>query len=392
MKLDQGKKNACIVGVGRSIISRDSGKTAIDLVTDACVNAIQHAGLSRDDIDGIATNQMSGVNGYQINEAMQFPTVNWYGQMELPQVTAAWSVMEAAMAVEYGATDYCLVVMGLMKPKGTGSRGSRRDPFAGSVGPPQVGGDAQWVAPYGGSGFSFNHYMSRYMHVYNAPRETFGHIAITDRKHAMMNERAIVRTPLTLEDHLNARWISEPFCLYDCDFPVDGYAAVVITTPERARNLPNQAVELVAAAQNTGPRTDMFQGDDHTNMGSKYAAKKLWELAPAITLKDIDVVMCYDGFSVITVMWIEAFGFCGVGEAKDFLKGDMMQLGGSGIPMNTHGGMLSEGRVHGMGYIAEATDQLMGLAGERQVPNAKRALVGQGGSVQNAAMIFQTAD
>ena len=115
-------------------------------------------------------------------------------------------------------------------------------------------------------------------------------------------------------------------------------------------------------------------------------------MVPSITLKDIDVVMCYDGFSVITVMWIEAFGFCGVGEAKDFLKGDMMQLGGSGIPMNTHGGMLSEGRVHGMGYIAEATDQLMGLCGVRQVPNPKRALIGQGGSVQNAAMVLQALD
>jgi len=389
MKLDRGKDNACIVGVGRSIISRDSGKNALDLVTDACVNAIQHAGLTRDDIDGIATNQMSGLNGYQINEAMHFPTINWFGQMEMPQVTAAWSVMEAAMAVEYGASNYCVVVMGLMKPKGSGSR---RDPFAGSVGPPQVGGDAQWVAPYGGSGFTFNHFMSRYMHEFNAPRETFGHIAITARKHAVMNERAVMRTPMTMEDYLNARWISEPFCLFDCDLPVDGYAAVVIAKPDRARNLPNKPVQIVAASQNTGPRTDMFQWDDMTNMGSKYAAKKLWELAPAIKLDDIDVVMCYDGFSIITVNWIEAFGYCGVGEAKDFLKGDMMQLGGSGTPMNTHGGMLSEGRVHGMGYIAEAADQLMGLCGERQVPNAKRALIGQGGSVQNAAIILQTTD
>ena len=140
MKLNQGKDNACIVGVGRSIISRDSGKTALDLVVDACVNAIRHAGLTRDDIDGIATNQMSGVNGYQIADALRFPTVKWFGQMELPQVTAAWSLMEAAMAVEYGACNYAVVVMGLMKPKGSGSSGSRRDPVAGSSGPPQVGG------------------------------------------------------------------------------------------------------------------------------------------------------------------------------------------------------------------------------------------------------------
>jgi acetyl-CoA acetyltransferase len=392
MKLDQGKNNACIVGVGRSTISRDSGKTAVDLVVDACVNAIRHAGLTGDNIDGIATNQMSGVNGYQIADALRFPTVNWFGQMELPQVTAAWSLMEAAMAIEYGACDYAVVVMGLMKPKGSGSSGSRRDPFAGSSGPPKVGGDAQWMAPYGGSGFVFNHFMSRYMHVYNAPRETFGHIAVTARKHAMLNERAIARAPLTMEDYLNARWISDPFCLYDCDYPVDGYAAVVVTRADRARHLPNKAVQLVAGAQNTGPRTDMLQWDDHSNMGSKYAAKKLWTLIPGTTLKDIDVVMCYDGFTILTVNWIESFGFCGFGEAKDFLKGDMMQLGGSGIPMNTHGGMLSEGRVHGMGYIAEAADQLMGNCGERQVQNATRALVGQGGSVQNAALFLQTLD
>ena len=393
MKLDLGKgKNACIVGVGRSVISRDSGQSALTLVTDACINAIKDAGLTAKDINGVATNEMSGVNGYEINEALRFPTVSWYGQMGLPQVTAAWSVLEAAMAVEYGACDYCVVVMGLMKPKGAGSSGSRRDPFAGSVGPPQVGGSGQWTAPFGGTGFAFVYWMTRYMEQYGAPRETFGHIAVTDRKHAVLNERAIARTPLTMEEYLKARWISWPMGLYDCDYPVDGYAAVVLTTPDRARHLPNRPVQLVCGSQNTGPRTDTFQWDDMAYMGSKFCSDNMWSLAGGLTVKDVDVACLYDGFTILTVNWIESLGFCKPGEAKDFLRGDMMQLGGSGVPLNPHGGMLSEGRVHGIGFIAEAADQLMGRSGVRQVPDAKLAVVANGAGVQCASMLLQALD
>ena len=393
MKLNLGKeKNACIVGVGRSIISRDSGLSALTLVTDACLEAIQDAGLTPKDIDGVATNEMSGVNGYDINEALRFPTVNWYGQMGLPQVTAAWTVMEAAMAVEYGASDYCLVVMGLMKPKGAGAQGSRRDPFAGVQGPPQIGGSGQWTAPFGGTGFAFVYWMTRYMEQYNAPRETFGHIAMTDRKHAALNERAIARAPMTMEDYLNGRWISWPMCLFDCDYPVDGYAAVVLTTPERARHLPRPPVQIVSGSQNTGPRTDTLQWDDMSYMGSKFCAEKMWSLAGGLTPKDADVACLYDGFTILTVNWIESMGFCKPGEGKDYLQGDAMQLGGSGPALNPHGGMLSEGRVHGMGFIAEAADQLMGKSDVRQVPNARVAVVANGAGVQCASMIFQTMD
>lgn len=396
MKLNLGdNKNACIAGVGRSIISRNSGKTAITLATDACVAAIRDAGLSAADIDGIATNEMSSVMGYQLHETLGLSdNVSWFGQMALPQVTAAWSVLEAAMAVEYGAATYAVVVMGLMKPKGSGARGSRRNPFAGVQGPPRVGGDGQWTAPFGGNGFIFVHWMSRYMWQYGAPRETFGHIAITDRKHAMLNERAIARDPLTMDGYLNSRWISKPFCLYDCDYPVDGYAAVVITTPERARSLKNPPVSIVCGSQHTGPRTETLLWDDMSNMGAKYAAQKMWELAEGtgISPPDVQVACLYDGFSVLTVNWIESLGFCGVGEAKDFLRGDAMQLGGKGTVLNPHGGMLSEGRVHGMGFIAEAADQLMGRCGIRQVPDAKIAVASNGAGVQNCAMLLKTLE
>lgn len=380
------------MGVGRSIISRDSGKSALSLVTDACVNAIKDAGLTVGEIDGVATNEISGVNGYQITEALRIPNVNWYGQMGLPQVTAAWSVMEAAMAVEYGASDYCLVVMGLMKPKGAGSLGSRHNPFAGTQGPPIARGDAQWTAPFGGAGFVFVYWMTRYMWQYNAPRETFGHIAITEREHAVMNERAIARTPLTMDDYLSSRWISWPMCLYDCDYPVDGYAAVVITTHDRAKHLANRPVQIVCGSQNTGPRTDTLQWDDMSYMGSKFCSEKMWALSGGLKLSDVDVACLYDGFTILTVNWIESLGFCKPGEAKDYLRGDMMKLGGSGIPLNPHGGMLSEGRVHGMGFIAEAADQLMGRSGIRQVPNAKIALVANGAGVQCASMLLQSLD
>lgn len=395
MKLNLGdSRNACIVGVGRSVISRDSGKTAITLATDACVEAIRDAGLTQNDIDGIATHEMSTINGYKLQETLNFPNVSWYGQMALPQVTASFGVLEAAMAVEYGAATYAIAVMGLMKPKGSGSRGSRRDPFAGVQGPPKVGGEGQWSAPFGGNGFVFVHWMSRYMYQYGAPRETFGHIAVTARKHAVLNERAIAREPLTMDEYLNSRWISKPFCLYDCDYPVDGYAAVVLTTPERARHLKNKPVSIVSGSQHTGRRTETFLWDDMTNMGAKYAGQKVWELAKdtGLTPKDVDVACLYDGFTVLTVNWIESLGLCPVGEAKDYLKGDAMQLGSKGPVLNPHGGMLSEGRVHGMGFIAEAADQLMGRSGVRQVPDARVAVVSNGAGVQNCAMLLKALD
>jgi len=393
MKLNLGEnKNACIVGVGRSMISRNSGKTAKTLATDACVNAILDAGLTPRDINGIATNEMSSVNGYLLAEHLGLTNLNWFGQMGLPQVTAAWSVLEATMAVEYGATDYCVVVMGLMKPKGPTARGSRRDAFAGYVGAPRIGGDAQWTAPFGGGGFAFVHWMSRYMWKYGAPRETFGHIAITDRKHAMMNERAAARSVLTMDDYLSSRWISEPMCLYDCDYPVDGYAAVVITTPDRAQHLPNRPVQIVCGSQNTGPRFDTLQWDDMSYQGAKVYSQKLWELADGLTIKDVDVACLYDGFTILTINWIESLRFCKPGEAKNYLKGDMMHLGGQGVPLNSHGGMLSEGRVHGMGFIAEAADQLMGRSATRQVENAKVALAANGPGVQNCVMLLKTLE
>lgn len=393
MKLNLGDdRNACIVGVGRSIISRDSGKTAVALATDACVAAIRDAGLTAADIDGIASNEMGGINGYQLREALGLPEVNWYGQMNLPQVTATFSLIEAAMAIEYGAAKYVVVVMGAMKPRGNGSR---RDPFAGIVGRPRMGGEAQWSMPFGGNGFGFVYWMSRYMAEYNAPRETFGHIAVTARKHAGPNERAIARTPLTMEDYLDSRWISKPFCLYDCDYPVDGYGAVVLTSPERARDLKNRPVSLIAGAQNTGPRTETMLWDDMTKSGAHYAASKMWELAAdtGITVKDVDVACLYDGFTIVCTNWIEAVGFCGQGEAKDFLQGDAMQLGGSvGPVLNPHGGMLSEGRVHGMSFIVEAADQLMGRCGDRQVPDARIAAVTNGAGVQNCAVLLKALD
>lgn len=392
MKLNLGdEKNACIVGVGRSLISRNSGKTALTLATDACVAAIRDAGLTAADIDGIATNEMSGLNGYQLRESLGLPNVGWYGQMGLPQVTATFSIIEAAMAVEYGAAKYAVVVMGGMKPKGNGSR---RDPFAGMPSPPRMSGEAQWSAPFGGNGFSFVHWMSRYMWQYDAPRETFGHIAVTARKHAMLNERAIARTPLTMEDYLNGRWISKPFSLFDCDYPVDGYAAVLITTPDRARHLPHKPVSIIAGSQHVGPRTETMLWDDMSNSGAKYASAKMWELAEGtgITAADVQVASLYDGFTITTVNWIESLGFCKVGEAKDYLRGDAMQLGSNGPVLNPNGGMLSEGRVHGMGFAAEAADQLMGRSGDRQVPDARIAIVANGAGVQNCAMLLKTLD
>ena len=250
----------------------------------------------------------------------------------------------------------------------------------------------QWTAPYAGHSILtwLSMWMRRYIYEYDVPRETFGTIAVTCRKHASMNERAVAREPITMEDYLSARWIAEPFSLYDCDFPVDGVAAVVLTTGDRAKDLPHKPVRIVCGAHGLGPTPSWEQWDDMTTFAGTYVAQRLWPRAEGLTVRDVDVVELYDGFTFLTVQWLEALGFCGRGEAKDFVRPGRLELGGE-LPLNTNGGQLSEGRVHGMGLVAEAALQLMGRCGPRQVPNAKVAVVSNGGGPSGAAMVL-TAD
>jgi acetyl-CoA acetyltransferase len=215
------------------------------------------------------------------------------------------------------------------------------------------------------------------MYLYGTTKEQLGHLAINSRRYAALNPLAAYRDPITMEDYLTARPISEPFGLLDCDVPIDGSIAVVVSTAEYASDAPNPAVRIEALG-----RAPLFGGwdrrPDYPKMASIEAAADMWsrtELKPA----DVDLAELYDGFTFLTLAWLEALGFCGDGESGPFVDGGSRIALGGELPLNTYGGQLSAGRMHGYWVLHEACLQLRRQAGPRQVNGAEVAVVSNGG-------------
>jgi acetyl-CoA acetyltransferase len=232
---------------------------------------------------------------------------------------------------------------------------------------------------------------SRHMHEFGTTEEHLAEVAISTRQWASMNERAIARDPITLDDYFASPYVAEPFRRLDCDFPVDAGVAVVLASPERARELAHRPVWVRTTSLAPGPRPDWVQPVSFTEMSAAYCARDMWQHAGGLTADDVDLALVYDGFTFLTLSWMEAFGFCGLGESGPFVADGALRPGGA-LPTNTHGGNLSEGRTHGMGHVAEAVRQLQGRAGDRQVPDAQVAVVSGGGGPLAGAMLLHTMD
>jgi acetyl-CoA acetyltransferase len=231
----------------------------------------------------------------------------------------------------------------------------------------------------------------RHMHEYGTTREQLAQIALNARKNAGKNPKAIYRDPMTLDDYLAARLISTPFCLYDCDVPADGATAVIVSRADRARDLrkPRLRVEAVGTALRGRPSWDQF--DDLTTMAMRDAGAMLWERT-ALRPSDVDVAELYDGFSFLTLAWLEALGFCGKGESGAFVEGGARIALEGELPLNTHGGQLSAGRLHGYGFLHEACVQLWHEGGERQVAGEPRVAVAAAGGGPLAGCLLLVRD
>jgi acetyl-CoA acetyltransferase len=238
----------------------------------------------------------------------------------------------------------------------------------------------QWTLPYGASSAAnwIALMAQRHFYEFGTTREQLAWIALNARRNAAGNPKAVYREPLSLEQYLAARVVSTPFVLYDCDVPVDGSTAFVVSRREQARDLrrPVIAVEAAGCALYGRPSWDQF--DDLTTMALRDASKMLWartDLRPG----DVDVAELYDGFSFIALCWLEALGFCGKGEGGAFIEGGTRIARDGEIPLNTQGGQLSAGRLHGFGFLHEAIVQLRGEGGERQVPGQPEVAVAAAG-------------
>ncbi len=373
-----------LTGIGMSSIGRRLMRPPIALAVEASLAAVADAGLSIPDIDGLSTYPGPlGASGHSeggiaaLEEALRtHPT--WHnGVLETPGQTG--SVVAAMLAVASGLCRHVLCVRTVWEA--THAELVRRGELG--QGPPgSMPADMQWRLPYGAASPAnwIALHASQYLHRYNAGRDTLGWIAIVAREHAAKNPAAIYRSRMDMDEYMNARIISTPFGLYDCDAPCDGAIAVIVSAKETAKDMRKEPVLVDAAGTAVAERISWDQGTI-THLPNVFGpARHLWTRT-TLTPGDVDVAELYDGFTFNCLSWLEAMGFCEVGEGKDFLDGgDAIRIGGA-LPVNTHGGQLSAGRTHGYGFLHEAIVQLRGEGGERQVQNAQVAAVAVGGGV-----------
>jgi acetyl-CoA acetyltransferase len=230
---------------------------------------------------------------------------------------------------------------------------------------------------------------NQYLHRYGATRELFGHIAVNDRANAARNPVAIYREPMTLDDYFAARMITTPFGLYDCDVPCDAAIAVIVSAADTANDLAKPAVRVEAVGTQILERVSWDQGTLTHEPQVLGQAAHLWtrtDLRPA----DVDLALVYDGFTFNAISWLEGLGFCGLGEAKDWIDGGRRIALDGELPVNPHGGQLSEGRTHGFGFLYEAVAQLRGEAAERQVAGARTAVVTSGGGTPSGVLLLRS--
>jgi acetyl-CoA acetyltransferase len=373
------ERRAVISGIGQSDVGRHLDRTDLDLTLDACLAAVADAGLTRDDIDGLATypGMGTGTPGFagpttpEVQDALRL-RLNWHdGGGEGPGQMRA--LIAACLAVGAGLARHVLVYRTVTEStaQGAGGRQGIGGSGGGGGGVPRFSGFLQWTLPFGAvSAVNWIALVAqRRMHEFGLTREELAQIPLNGRRNAGLNPKAVYREPMDLAAYLAARMISTPLCLYDCDAPCDGSTAFVVSHRDVIGDLPHEAcaVNAVGTALRGRPSWDQF--DDPTSMAARDAGASMWERTD-LTPADVDVAQLYDGFSVLTMVWLEALGFCGRGEAGPFVAGGGAIARDGVLPLNTAGGQLSGGRLHGFGLIHEACVQLRGEGGGRQVLRA----------------------
>jgi acetyl-CoA acetyltransferase/uncharacterized OB-fold protein len=392
-----------ITGLGISRIGRRLMVDPMVLAVEAAEQAIADAGLTPADIDGLSTYPGGSLGGgmteggiIAMEEALRVRPSWINGGLETPGQGGA--VIAAMLAVAGGLCNHVLCFRTVWEAtfaakqraamSGAPGSSSAIVPMGGNL----IGGDMAWRVTYGASSAAnwIAMQASAHMDLYGTTRETLGWIALNARKNAALNPWAIYQDPLTMDDYLNARVISTPFGLFDCDVPCDGSVAVIVSRKELAADLAQPPVHVEAVGTQVTERMSWDQGVlDHEPLVTGPAAH-LWtrtDLKPT----DIHMAQLYDGFTFNCLSWIEALGFCGWGEAKDFLAGGTNIARDGILPLNTHGGQLSSGRLHGYGFIHEAVTQLRGQAGERQIAGAETAVASTGGGAPGGCFLFTTA-
>ncbi|MGW7619660.1 lipid-transfer protein [Streptomyces antimycoticus] len=380
-KADTLGGRAAVVGIGATEFSKDSGRSELKLAVEAVQAALDDAGLTPADVDGLVTFTMDTSPEITVAQACGIGDLTFFSRVHYGGGAACATVQQAALAVATGVAEVVVCYRAFNERSGRrfGSGVQHREPSA-------EGAALGWSLPFGlltpASWVAMA--AQRYLYAYGLTPEVFGHVAVTDRRHAATNPAAYFHgKPITLADHAASRWIVEPLRLLDCCQETDGGQALVVTSVERARDLPRPPAVITAAAQGAGRGQEQmtsFYRDDLAGLPEMgVVARQLWR-GSGLTPADMDMAILYDHFTPFVLMQLEEFGFCGRGEAAGFVAEDA-------LPLNTHGGQLGEAYLHGMNGIAEAVRQIRGSS-VNQVPGAARALVTAGTGVPTSGLLL----
>ena len=377
-----------LTGIGMSALGRRLMVPPLSLTVQACEAAIADAGLTFADIDGLSTYPGGGnlggfgEGGVTALEAALGIRPTWHnGGIET--FGPGGSVIAAMLAIAGGLARHVLCFRTLWEA--TYNELMKQGKIT-----PSMGRTASWQYPFGATSAAHTLALNaqRHFHRYGTTKETLGWIALNQRANAELNPTAVYRSPMTMDDYLSARPITTPFGLYDCDVPCDGAIAVIVSAVDAARDLAKPPVLVEAVGTQIIERIDWDQSTLTHEPQVLGQAAHVWtrtSLRPA----DVDVAELYDGFTMNCLSWIEALGFCGIGEAREFLDGGKNIARDGLLPLNTHGGQLSHGRTHGMGLLHEAVTQLRGEAGERQVAEARVGVVSSGGLTPSGVILLR---
>jgi acetyl-CoA acetyltransferase len=384
------QREAYITGVGQSEVGVRLTRSPLLLTVDAVREALAEAGLTIGQIDGVATYPgraaaylgFSPIGADELIEALGI-RVTWYaGGMEISSQLGA--VALAADAVRSGQARHVICFRTVYEA----AAAARPDEY-----PPlkrgRIDGFSQWTAPFNAMSAAnwTAQYATRHMHRYGLTREQLAQIALTARANALLNPRAINREPLTMDEYMSARWVSTPLCLYDCDRYSDASTVLIVSAGDAVDEVTCTPIRIAASAGSV----ERYSWDQAEWMASYATGPDLWKRTD-YKPKDVDTVQLYDGFSFLTLTWLEALGFCEVGEGGRFIEGGKRIARDGELPLNTFGGQIGAGRLHGFGFAHEAVTQLRGKAGARQIPGDPRVAVSTSGGGPLATALLLARD
>jgi acetyl-CoA acetyltransferase len=366
---------ACIVGIGETDYCRKpgSGLSQLGVQLQASARAIAEAGLKASEIDGIMPFPNLG-RAEEIAANLGCENLRYAATIHMGGAAPAASLQAAAAAVNSGMANYVLLPAGW-----NGYSGARvRQTVSQDISSIPGGAIARdYYLPFGFTAPPqwYSVIARRHMHEFGTRSEQLGAIALTMRKHAQLNPKAVMHgKPMTMDDYLASPMLADPYRFFDCCLETDGGAAVVVTSAERARDLATRPIRILAAACGQPyPADEITNRRDIFKTGLTIAAPEAFGKA-GLTPSDVDFAMIYDCFTFEVLQQLEEAGFCQRGEGGSFVEGGRIELGGE-LPVNTHGGLLSEAHVLGMSHIVEAVRQLRGGLGERQVKDAQVGVV-----------------